>query len=77
MKTAVSLPDDVFRSAERLAKKLRVSRSELYNRALSEFLARHATDEVTESWNAVISEVGQPEDIGIASARAVFERVEW
>lgn len=77
MKTAVSLPDDVFSSAERLAKKLRVSRSELYSRALSEFLARHSPDEVTESWNAVISEIGRPEDLGTGAARAIFERVEW
>ena len=77
MKTAISLPDDVFDSAERLAKRLRVSRSELYSRALSEFLARHSPDEVTESWNSVVSDVGQAEDTGTGAARAIFEQVEW
>ena len=45
MKTAVSVPDEVFQRAERLAKRMKVSRSELYSRALREYLARHAPDE--------------------------------
>jgi len=77
MKTAISVPDEVFASAELLAKKLKVSRSELYRRALGEFLARHAPQEVTDSWNAVIDEVGQPAGDHTAAARAVFERVKW
>ena len=42
MKTAVSIPDDVFEEAERLATELKTSRSQLYSRALQEFVARHA-----------------------------------
>ena len=34
MKTAISIPDEVFRSAERLAQRLGVSRSELYAKAV-------------------------------------------
>ena len=41
MKTAISIPDPVFRSAERLAARLGLSRSELYCRALKDLLARH------------------------------------
>ena len=44
MKTAVSVPNEVFERAERLAKRLEVSRSELYSRALREYLSRHAPD---------------------------------
>jgi len=40
MKTAVSIPDKVFRSADSLAKRLGVSRSNLYATALTEFLAQ-------------------------------------
>ncbi|MBW2720031.1 MAG: ribbon-helix-helix protein, CopG family [Deltaproteobacteria bacterium] len=40
MKTAVSVPNEVFERAERLAKRLKVSRSELYSRALREYLAQ-------------------------------------
>lgn len=59
MKTAISLPDPVFRSAERLAARLGVSRSELYCRALKELLARHDEDAVTAQLDAVYS---NPED---------------
>jgi metal-responsive CopG/Arc/MetJ family transcriptional regulator len=76
MKTAISLPDDVFQTAERMAKRLKVSRSELYSRALREFLARHTPDELTESWDAVVADVGQDHDTA-GAARAIFERVEW
>jgi metal-responsive CopG/Arc/MetJ family transcriptional regulator len=41
MKTAVSLPDDLFRLAEATARRLRVSRSELYAKAIAEFLKQH------------------------------------
>lgn len=49
MKTAVSLPDDIFRAADKLAKRARKSRSRLYAEALAEYLARHASDEVTDA----------------------------
>ena len=45
MKTAISTPDDLFEDAERLAGKLQTSRSKLYARALSEFVARHNDDQ--------------------------------
>ncbi|NNF06008.1 MAG: ribbon-helix-helix protein, CopG family [Candidatus Eisenbacteria bacterium] len=55
MKTAISLPDELFRRAEQLAKRMRVSRSELYQRALAAFLERHSDEKVTEALNAVYS----------------------
>ena len=55
MKTAISLPDDLFRLAEGAARRLRVSRSQLYATALSEFLHRQQTDAVTERLNEVYS----------------------
>ena len=53
MKTAVSLPDDLFRLAEAAAGRLRVSRSQFYATAISEFLDRRQTDAVTERLNEV------------------------
>ncbi|MBI3982430.1 MAG: ribbon-helix-helix protein, CopG family [Gemmatimonadetes bacterium] len=53
MKTAISLPDRLYRSGDRLAKRLGVSRSELYARALAEFLAKHQSDQITQRLNAV------------------------
>ena len=55
MKTAVSLPDEIFRQAEATAKKLHISRSKLYATALSEFLERHHAEWVTERLNQVYS----------------------
>lgn len=48
MKTAISLPDDLFESADALAKRLGISRSELYATAVAEFLAKHQHAKVTE-----------------------------
>jgi metal-responsive CopG/Arc/MetJ family transcriptional regulator len=78
MKTAISLPDEVFERAELAAKRLKVSRSELYSRALSEYLARHTDSEVTAAINAAISEAGQPDDrvISANGTRRVLES-EW
>ena len=48
MKVAISLPDPVFASAEKLARRLRVSRSQLYAQALEEYLAKRQDAHVTE-----------------------------
>ena len=57
MKTAISLPDTVFREAERFARHAKKSRSKLYTDALSEYLARHSPDEITESLNQVAGKI--------------------
>ena len=44
MKTAISLPEDIFVQADRLARRLRKSRSQLYREAVAEYLARHDPD---------------------------------
>jgi len=53
MKTAISIPDPVFKSAERLASRLRVSRSELYSKALQAFLEEHRDDLITSRLNEI------------------------
>ena len=55
MKTAVSLPDDLFSLAETAARRLRISRSQLYATALTEYLNREQTDAITERLNEVYS----------------------
>lgn len=78
MKTAVSLPDDVFRAAERHARRAGKSRSQLYAEALSEYLARHSPDEVTEAMNHVIDQLSEPTDPFVtAAARRILTRSEW
>ena len=56
MKTAISIRDKVFEAAERTAKDLGISRSELYTKAVGEFVERHADERVTERLNAVYGE---------------------
>jgi metal-responsive CopG/Arc/MetJ family transcriptional regulator len=53
MKVALSIPDDLFESAETLGKRLGVSRSRLYATALADFLAKHRGRKVTERLNAI------------------------
>ena len=53
MKTAISLPDSLFQSAERTAARLGIPRSQLVARALEEFIQHHQTDQVTERLNAI------------------------
>lgn len=78
MKVAVSIPDEVFGEAERVARQLKVSRSKLYARALAEFVDRRSEDSVTAAVNAVVDEVGtEPDAFAKAAARRALERVEW
>ena len=78
MKTAISLPDAVFRAAERQAKRVRKSRSQLYAEALAEYLSRHAPEEVTEAMNRVVDQLDEGRDPFVhATAHAVLQRAEW
>ena len=80
MKTAISLPDQLFAEVERLAQRSGRRRSELYATALREYLARHAPDEVTEGMDRAIAQIGESttEDqfTGMA-ARRTRETTEW
>jgi len=78
MKTAVSLPDKLFRAAEQQARRTKKSRSQLYADALAEYLIRHAPDEVTDAMNRVVEQVGEPLDRFVShAARRILERSEW
>ncbi|HEX3396740.1 MAG TPA: hypothetical protein VHS76_08555 [Steroidobacteraceae bacterium] len=78
MKVAVSIPDDIFIEAEALAKRLKTSRSEIFSRALGEFIGHHSADRVTELMNDVVREVGdEPDAFRVAAARRVLKKSEW
>lgn len=53
MKTAISIPDHLFEAAERVADRLGLSRSELYQQAVAAFLQRHSETTITEELNRV------------------------
>lgn len=78
MKTAVSIPDDLFEQAERLARRVGSTRSGLYSRAVREYVARHAPDEVTAAMDCVCDAVGEaPDGFTVAAARETLERSDW
>ena len=78
MKIAVSVPDDVFGRAERLARKAGRSRSEVYSSALREDVARHEPDEVTDALDRVMADLGETADPFVSEAgRRVLETSEW
>ena len=56
MKTAISIPDPVFQAADKLARRLGISRSELYQRAIRRFLAEHSHGLVRAALDAVYGE---------------------
>lgn len=62
MKTAVSIPDEVLKEIERLARRVGRSRNEIITAALAEYVARHAPDDVTDAINRVIAGVGDAHD---------------
>src|SRR5258708_31862588 len=78
MKTAVSIPDQVFREVEELVLREGGSRSGLYSRALAEYVARHAPNLVTEAMDSTLAEVGEQADaFVVAASRRVLEGSDW
>jgi metal-responsive CopG/Arc/MetJ family transcriptional regulator len=79
MKTAISVPDDLFAEVDRLARRSRRSRSEVYSAALREYVARHAPDEVTAGLDAVVAQAGQAKGDAfvMAAARGTLASTEW
>ena len=78
MKTAISVPDEIFNDAEKLAKRLKISRSQLYRLALTDYVARHSPEAVTEALDRVCADLDTgSEPLVSAAARRVLERTEW
>jgi Arc/MetJ family transcription regulator len=80
MKTAISVPDPLFRQAEREAKRLGVSRSELFTRALRDYLGTRRDAAITASYDAAFG--GDDDNDDVASfrreaARRALLSVEW
>jgi len=53
MKTAISIPDPIFKTAERLARRLGITRSRLYTKAVTEYIQKHKNDKVCEKLNEI------------------------
>jgi predicted transcriptional regulator len=78
MKTVVSIPDDLFKRAERFAKCMRRSRNNLFRAALEEYLERHASEDVTAAMNRVCAQVEQGHHTFVRTAGArLLSKLEW
>lgn len=78
MKIALSIPDDLFDTAETLSKRLGVSRSRLYATALADFLAKHRSGPVTQRLNAVYATQESGLDSGVRRLqKRSLERNTW
>jgi len=83
MKTAISLPDQLYKQAENAAKLLGIPRSQLVAKALQEFITRHIQDNITEDLNKVYSsQQHKPfnstiEDASIESIRELTKNDAW
>jgi hypothetical protein len=79
MKTAISVPDEVFERVERAAKRLGVSRSELFTRAVQAFLDAGSAENITRSYDAAFGDAPESDGAKLrreATRRALLE-VEW
>lgn len=78
MKTAISVPDEVFEAADRAARKLGVSRSELYSTAVHEYIERHKTEDVTSRLNEIYASDGSKLDeyLGQMQAQSIMKE-DW
>jgi metal-responsive CopG/Arc/MetJ family transcriptional regulator len=78
MKTAVSIPDELFESAEQFAQRRKLSRSELYATALRHYLQEHRSQAITEQLNAIYDSEQSTLDSALGHAQASsLPRNEW
>ncbi len=81
MKVAVSIPDHIYTSAERLARHFGKSRSRLFSDALHEYLVKHSPDEVTTAMNRTCADLSKSRgDLAgfiSSAARRTLDRSEW
>lgn len=77
MKTAISIPDELFRRADKLARRLGKSRSRLYQDALAAYLVRDSED-LTQAMDNALADIQPQSDPWVNEAsRLTLERSEW
>ena len=71
MKTAVSIPDPTFHAAESLARRLGMSRSQLFREALEAYISAHDGEKVREALDDVYSVEDSDPDSALAQLQLV------
>jgi predicted transcriptional regulator len=77
MKTAISLPDHLFEAAEKLARRLGISRSELYQRAIAQLVSEHQDSDITNRLNLVHGEDTGLDEAWKRAQSEVLARDRW
>ncbi|AVQ10866.1 Ribbon-helix-helix domain protein [Leptospira santarosai] len=82
MKTAISIPDELFKTAEKTAKKLGIPRSQLFAKALEEFIRSHSKESVTEKLNKIYDNKSKETktnitDLSVESLRKSLKNDSW
>ncbi len=77
MKVAVSIPDPLFAEADRLAKRRKLSRSQLYAQALELLVSREDQTDITRRLDEVYGRVDSSLDRRLAAAQSEALREEW
>lgn len=78
MKTAISIPDKLFRAAEQFAKSHGFSRSQLFAEAVAQYLEQHPSGHITKQLNEVYS--SKPAKLDDALSKMQFSSIdkeEW
>ena len=78
MKVAISVPDPVFKAAERVSKRMHMSRSRMYAQAVAAYVKQHSGEEITEQLNKVYAETSSKLDPALEHASLeVLRRESW
>ncbi len=78
MKTAISIPDPIFKAAEKLARRLGMTRSRLYTKAVTEYIQKNKNDKVCEKLNEVYEKESSSLDSATQAIQwASIDEEEW
>ena len=78
MKTAISIPDDVFSKAERFAHRRKMTRSALFTVAVDEYIHHHREDDVTRKLDKVYASEESSVDPVFAKLQSLsLPKEEW
>ena len=72
MKTAISIPDEVYEEAEKTARHLGLARSQLYTQAIIEFIERYDRDRISKKLDALYSPAESGKDHSMQAGLDTF-----
>jgi len=78
MKTAISVPNDIFQLSEKLAKKLKVSRSAIFAMGVKKLAEEHDEEEIIAQINRVCEKVDTSLDPAVRQYQnRILQREKW